>query len=65
MQIFPRQEYIPLLESHLKKTLDDKYFSQEWRELYKAIASFKNKKALELLKIPFTEVEHQNIKNII
>ncbi|GAK91820.1 hypothetical protein JCM19297_4 [Nonlabens ulvanivorans] len=62
MQIFPRQEYIPLLESHLKKTLDDKYFSQEWRELYKAIASFKNKKALELLKIPFTEVEHQNIK---
>jgi len=62
MQIFPRQEYIPLLESHLKRTLDDKYFSQEWKELYKAIASFKNEKALELLKIPFTEVQHQNIK---
>lgn len=62
MQEFPRPEYIPILESHLKRTLDDTHFSQEWRELYKAIASFKNEKALELLKIPLTEVQHQNIK---
>jgi hypothetical protein len=62
MQEFPRPEYLPILESHLKRTLDDTHFSQEWRELYKAIASFKNEKALELLKLPFTEVQHQNIK---
>jgi len=62
MQQFPRNEYIPLLESNLKKTLDNTHFSTEWRELYKAIASFKNKKAFELLSIPFTEVQHQNIK---
>lgn len=62
MQQFPRQEYIPLLESNLKKTLDNTHFSTEWRELYGGIASFKNEKALELLKIPFTEVQHKNIK---
>ncbi len=59
---FPRQEFIPLLEANLKKTLDNTHFSNEWRELYKAIASYKNKKAVELLKVPFSKVEHQNIK---
>lgn len=59
---FPRPEFIPLLETNLNKTLDNTHFSNEWRELYKAIASYKNKKALELLKIPFSKVEHQNIK---
>ena len=62
MQQFPRQEYIPLLESNLKKTFDNTHYSTEWRELYGAIASFKNAKALELLKTPFTEVKHKNIK---
>lgn len=62
MQQFPRQEYIPRLESNLKKTLDNTHYSMEWRELYKAIASFKNEKSVELLSIPFTEVQHQNIK---
>lgn len=62
MQHFPRKEYIPFLEGNLEKTLDDTYFSTEWGELYKAIASFKNEKALELLEIPFTKVQNQNIK---
>lgn len=62
MQQFPRQEYIYLLEDNLNKTLDNTHFSTEWRELYKAIASLKNEKALELLEIPFTKVQHQNIK---
>lgn len=62
MQQFPRKEYIPLLESNLKKTLDNTRFSTEWRELYKAIASFKNEKALELLNIPFTEVQYKKLK---
>lgn len=59
---FPRLEFIPLLESNLRKTLDKTHFSGEWRELYKAIASYKNEKALELLEIPFTKVQHQDIK---
>ena len=59
---FPRPEFIPLLETNLNKTLDNTHFSTEWRELYRAIASYKNKKSIELLKIPFSKVEHQNIK---
>lgn len=59
---FPRPEFIPLLETNLNKTLDNTHFSTEWRELYKAIASYKNEKAIELLKIPFSKVKHQNIK---
>jgi hypothetical protein len=59
---FPRPEFIQLLETNLNKTLDNTHFSNEWRELYKAIASYKNNKAVELLKIPFSKVEHQNIK---
>ncbi len=59
---FPKIEFLPLLEENLKKTLDKTHFSNEWRELYRTIASYKNIKALELLKIPFTEVQHHNIK---
>ena len=59
---FPNSEFLPLLENNLKNTLDNTHFSTEWRELYMAIASYKNEKSLELLKIPFTEVQHQNIK---
>ena len=59
---FPRPEFIPLLEKNLNKTLDNTHFSHDWKKLYKAIASYKNEKALELLKIPFTQVQHQKIK---
>jgi hypothetical protein len=59
---FPRLEFLPLLEKNLMKTLDKEHFSNEWRELYRTIASYKSKKALELLKVPFTQVQFQNIK---
>lgn len=59
---FPRPEFIPLLETNLNKTLDNTHYSNEWRKLYKAIASYKNKKAVDLLKVPFSKVEHQDIK---
>ena len=59
---FPNQKFLTLLEKNLIKTLDNTHYSNEWRELYKAIASYKNEKSLELLKIPFTQVQHQNIK---
>jgi len=59
---FPHPDFFPLLEQNLKQTLNDDHYSTEWRELYKAIASYKNNKALELLKIPFNQVKHENIR---
>ena len=59
---FPHPAFLPLLEQNIRKTLDDDHFSTEWRELYKAIASYKSNKAIELLNIPFTQVKHENIR---
>ena len=59
---FPHPDFFPLLERNLKQTLSDDHFSTEWRELYKAIASYENNKAVELLTIPFTQVKHENIR---
>lgn len=59
---FPRPEFVPLLERNLKNTLDETHFDREWRYLYAAIAAYKDDKAVELLKIPFTKVQHQDIK---
>ncbi|WP_157505936.1 hypothetical protein [Flavobacterium chungangense] len=62
IQNFPDSRFISFLEKNLYQTLDNDHFSGEWLELYKAIASYKNQKAVELLKVPFTKVQHQNIK---
>lgn len=59
---FPRLEFLPLLEKNLMKTLDKEYYSFEWKELYRTIACYKNNKALELLKIPFSQVQHDDFK---
>jgi len=59
---FPHHDFLPLLETNLEKTLDNTHYSNEWRELYKAIASYKNDKAKELLLVPFTQVKHNNIR---
>lgn len=59
---FPHPAFFSLLEQNLKRTLADDHFSTEWRELYKAIASYKSNKAIELLDIPFTQVKHENIR---
>ncbi len=59
---FPHPNFLSLLEQNLKQTLNDDHFSTEWRELYKAIASYKNNKAVELLTIPLTQVKHENIR---
>ena len=59
---FPHPNFFPLLEKNLKQTLSHDHYSTEWKELYKAIASYKSNKALELLTIPFTQVKHENIK---
>lgn len=62
IQEFPHPDFIPLLENNLNKTLDNTHYSSEWKELYKAIATYKNKRSIELLKIPFTQVKHKNIR---
>jgi hypothetical protein len=59
---FPNIAFLPLLKKSLYEAVDKGSWSTEWRELYKAIASFKNDTALQLLKIPFTQVKLQNIK---
>ncbi|MBD79622.1 MAG: hypothetical protein CL840_11950 [Crocinitomicaceae bacterium] len=59
---FPHPDFFPLLETNQKKTLNKTHFSNEWRELYKAIACYKNNKAKELLQVPFTEVKHDDIR---
>jgi hypothetical protein len=59
---FPHPNFFPLLEQNLKQTLNDDHYSTEWRELYKAIASFRNNTALQLLKVPFTQTKYENIR---
>jgi hypothetical protein len=46
----------------LYEAIDKGAWSTEWSELYKAIASFKNDTALQLLKVPFTQTKHENIR---
>lgn len=59
---FPHPTLFPFLKKNLLETLEDDHFSTEWRELYKAIASYKNDTAYKILQVPFTEVKHKNIK---
>ena len=59
---FPDNAFLPLLKKSLYEAIDKGAWSTEWRELYKAIASFKNDTALQLLKVPFTQTKHQNIR---
>lgn len=59
---FPHPQFLPLLEKNLLETLDNDHYSSEWRKLYKAIASYKNDKAVELLQIPFTQVKNSDIR---
>lgn len=59
---FPDNAFLPLLKKSLYEAIDEGAWSTEWRELYKAIASFKNDTALQLLKVPFTQTKHENIR---
>lgn len=59
---FPDNAFLPLLKKSLYEAIDKGAWSTEWRELYKAIASFKNDTALQLLKVPFTQTKHENIR---
>ncbi len=62
IQNFPEKEFIPFLGDRIQETLDEKGFDQEWKELYSAVVVYKNQEALDLLKIPFSKVQHDHIK---
>lgn len=59
---FPDNAFLPLLKRSLYEAIEKGAWSTEWRELYKAIASFKNDTALQLLKVPFIQTKHENIR---
>lgn len=59
---FPDNAFLPLLKKCLYKAIDQGGWSAEWAELYKAIASFKNDTALQLLKVPFTQSKNEDIR---
>jgi len=59
---FPHPAFLQLLKKSLSEALGKGAWSSEWSEMYKAIASFKNDTALQLLKVPFTQVKHENIR---
>jgi len=63
IQEFPHEDFLPLLERNLIKTFDETHHSVAlWRQLYKAIAIYKNQKAVELLTVPFTQVQHEDMR---
>ena len=59
---FPDPAFFPMLEGSLGKTLDKTHYSNEWRELYNAIAAYQNENAVRLLTIPFTGILHQDFQ---
>jgi hypothetical protein len=62
IQTFPHPRFLPLLKLNLEKSLNSRYKSTAYRELYKAIAKYKNEHALALLQAPFTQVKHEQVK---
>ena len=60
---FPHPAFLPLLEKNLQQALvDNTYFGRKWRGLYKAIASYKNDKAVELLQLSLTQAKYSDIE---
>ena len=59
---FPDNAFLPLLKKSLYEAIEEPKWSTEWRELYKAIASFKNDTAFRLLKVPFTQTKYPDIR---
>ncbi|MBX7155728.1 MAG: hypothetical protein U0Y96_16360 [Candidatus Kapaibacterium sp.] len=59
---FPDTVFLPLLNKSLHQAIREKFWYDEWRELYKAIASYKNDIALKLLRVPLTQTKHRNMR---
>lgn len=56
VQQFPHPVFFSLLKQEQNKTFNKEGYSNEWRELYKAVVQYKNQGALELLQLPFIKV---------
>lgn len=59
---FPHPQFIPFLQTHLINALTRTEYNYSCNELYKAIASFKNEEALELLQMPFYELKDERLR---
>jgi hypothetical protein len=60
---FPCPDFMPILRRNLQNTYEESHhYSNEWRELYRAIAAYRNPAAVELLKSPFTKVKSRDIR---
>lgn len=59
----PCPDFMPLLRRNLQNTYEESHhYSNEWRELYRAIAAYRSPEAIELLKSPFTKVKSRDIR---
>ncbi len=54
---YPNSKFFPLLKKNLLKALGNSFWSEDWRNLYKAVAAFKDKEALMLLQLPLSQVK--------
>ena len=59
---FPATEFLSLLETNLYLTLNETHYSNEWRELYRAIAAYTNEHAVSLLEIPVLQAGHKHTR---
>lgn len=63
VQEFPHADFLSLLESHLHRAVKETKVNSEWGELYRAIASYNNAKAAELLAVPLRTVRNQSLRS--
>lgn len=60
---FPHPKFLPFLETHLQKSLSlERLYLRLWKEMYKAIASYKDVNAVKLLTKPFYEVTMKSFR---
>ncbi len=59
---FPNPKFLPFLEKNMIETFADTHYSNEWATMYAAIANYKNKQALDMLKKPFVEAKVTDIR---
>jgi hypothetical protein len=62
ISIFPHPAFLPFLAERQQEALEKNYWSQEWLELYQAIASYRNETALQAMELPFTGVKQSNVR---
>jgi hypothetical protein len=60
---FPHPAFTVVLETHLRSSLGHTLWDMEWRPMYRAIANYRNSWALELLRVPFTQVQDPRMRD--